>query len=85
MIERAFVHVGGSPGSGKTTFIEAMLAGADALTLAARCLRDDTLAQARESAPRTHARASPLPRRPVRQVPLCTPSRASRAAPTTSS
>jgi len=28
MIERAFVHVGGSPGSGKTTFIETMLAGA---------------------------------------------------------
>jgi hypothetical protein len=54
MIERAFVHVGGPPGSGKTTFIEAMLAGADALTLAARCLRDDALAQARESAPRTH-------------------------------
>ncbi len=54
MIERAFVHVGGPPGSGKTTFVEAMLAGADALTLAARCLRDDTLAQARESAPRTH-------------------------------
>ncbi len=54
MIERAFIHVGGPPGSGKTTFIEAMLAGADALTLAARCLRDDTLAQGREGAPRTH-------------------------------
>ena len=54
MIERAFVQVGGPPGSGKTTFIEAMLAGAGTLTLAARCLRDDTLAQARESAPRTH-------------------------------
>lgn len=55
MIERAFVHVGGPPGSGKTTFVEAMLAGADALTLAARCLRDDTLAQAREGVPRTHS------------------------------
>jgi hypothetical protein len=54
MIERAFVHVGGPPGSGKTTFIEAMLAGAGALTLAARCLRDDTLAQAREGAPTAH-------------------------------
>ena len=38
---------------GKTTFIEAMLAGADALTLAARCLRDDPLARAREDAPGT--------------------------------
>jgi Ni2+-binding GTPase involved in maturation of urease and hydrogenase len=47
MIERALVHVGGPPGSGKTTFIEAMLAGADALTLAARCLRHDTLTEAR--------------------------------------
>ena len=54
MIERAFVHVGGPPGSGKTTFIEAILAGADAVTLVARCLRDDTLARAREGAPRTH-------------------------------
>ena len=54
MIERAFVHVGGPPGSGKTTFVEAMLAGAGALTLVARCLRDDTLARAREGAPRTH-------------------------------
>ncbi len=52
MIERAFIQVAGPPGSGKTTFIEAMLAGADALTLVARCLRDDTLAQPREGAPR---------------------------------
>ncbi|MHB8290829.1 MAG: hypothetical protein ACYDEY_16725, partial [Acidimicrobiales bacterium] len=48
MMERAFVHVGGPAGSGKTTFIEAMLTGAGALTLVARCLRDDTLARARE-------------------------------------
>jgi hypothetical protein len=54
MIQRAYVHVGGPPGSGKTTFIEAMLAGVDALTLAARCLRDDTLAEAQERSPRTH-------------------------------
>ncbi|MHB1712992.1 MAG: hypothetical protein ACYCV7_16635 [Acidimicrobiales bacterium] len=54
MIERAFVHVGGPAGSGKTTFIEAMLAGTGALTLVARCLRDDTLARARENTPPTH-------------------------------
>ena len=54
MIERAFVQVAGPPGSGKTTFIEAMLAGADTLTLVARCLRGDTLAEAREGAPRAH-------------------------------
>src|SRR6266508_1421327 len=54
MIERAFIHVGGAPGSGKTAFIEAMLAEAGALVLAARCLRDDTVAQARQSAPRAH-------------------------------
>ena len=54
MIERAFVHVGGPAGSGKTTFIEAMLAGAGALILVARCLRDDTLARAREDTPPTH-------------------------------
>jgi len=52
MIERAFVHVGGPAGSGKTTFIEAMLAGAGTLTLVARCLRDDTLARARRRHPK---------------------------------
>ncbi|MHB1598945.1 MAG: hypothetical protein ACYCXY_08680, partial [Acidimicrobiales bacterium] len=52
--ERAFVHVGGPAGSGKATFIEAMLAGAGVLTLVARCLRDDTLARAREDTPRSH-------------------------------
>ena len=52
MIERAFVHVGGPPGSGKTKFIEAMLAGADALTLAARL------------SARRHARSGPGERSP---------------------
>jgi hypothetical protein len=54
MIERAIVHVAGPPGSGKTAFIEVMLAGMDALVLAARCVRDDALHQARETTPRTH-------------------------------
>lgn len=52
MIERAYLDVGGPPDSGKTTFIEAMLAAAHTLTLVARCLRDDTLAHAQEGAPR---------------------------------
>lgn len=37
MIERAFIHVGGSPGSGKTALIEAVLARRDLIVLAARC------------------------------------------------
>ena len=54
MIERALIHVGGPAGSGKTTFIEAMLTGTDALVIAARCVRDDTLRQFLETTPRSH-------------------------------
>jgi len=54
MRERAFVHVAGPPGSGKTTFIEAMLAVVDGPVLAARCIRDDALRQARETATKDH-------------------------------
>lgn len=54
MRERAIIHVAGPAGSGKTAFIEAVLAAADALTLAARCSRDDTLPEPRETASRTH-------------------------------
>jgi hypothetical protein len=54
VIERALIHVGGPPGSGKTAFIEAMLAGTAPMVLAARCLRNDSLAQAQETRPRTH-------------------------------
>jgi hypothetical protein len=54
MRERAFVHVAGPPGSGKTTFIEAILKSVDGPVLAARCIRDDALRQAQETAPKDH-------------------------------
>ena len=54
MRERALIHVGGTPGAGKTTLVEAIIAGIDASVLAARCVRDDSLPEARESAPTTH-------------------------------
>ena len=54
MRERALIHVAGPPGSGKTTFVEAMLSAGGGPILAARCIRDDALRQARETAPVTH-------------------------------
>ena len=54
MIERALVHIAGPRGSGKTTFIEAVLGAFDGLIFAARCLRDDSLRRMREAAPRGH-------------------------------
>jgi len=54
MRERALVHVAGPPGSGKTTFIEAILSAAGGTVLVARCVRDDALRQARETAPKNH-------------------------------
>jgi hypothetical protein len=53
MRERAFVHVTGPSGCGKTTFSEAVLSRARRFLIAARCIRDDSLQQARETAPRT--------------------------------
>jgi len=54
MIERAYIHVGGPQGSGKTTFIEAVLDGNDEAILTARCVRNDALRRAREAAPKGH-------------------------------
>ena len=53
MIERSVIHVAGREGAGKTTFVEGMLRAIDAWVLAARCVRDDTLRESRESAPKT--------------------------------
>ncbi len=54
MIERAYIHVGGPQGSGKTTFVEAVLDGNDEAILTARCVRNDALRRARETAPKGH-------------------------------
>ena len=54
MRERALIHVAGPKGAGKTTFIETMLGSADEWILAARCVRDDSLRESREAAPRAH-------------------------------
>ncbi len=52
MIERRFVHVGGPPGAGKTTLIEAVLGASSETILVARCTRDDRLHHPRETSPR---------------------------------
>lgn len=50
MIERAYVHVTGPKGSGKTTLVEAILAAFDGPTITVRCRRKDDLAESVESA-----------------------------------
>jgi hypothetical protein len=54
MRHRAIVRVAGPPGSGKTTFIEALRGAADALIHAARCARDDSLRKARDTVAGNH-------------------------------
>ncbi|MHB8244080.1 MAG: hypothetical protein ACYDGN_01830 [Acidimicrobiales bacterium] len=54
MRTRAIIHVAGPPQSGKTSFVEAMLSSLDERILAARCVRDDSLRQPRESVPKAH-------------------------------
>ncbi len=54
MRERALIHVAGPKGAGKTKFIEQILGGAGEWILAARCVRDDSLRQAREATPKSH-------------------------------
>jgi hypothetical protein len=53
VIQRAFIHLAGPPGFGKTAFVEALLAADDGPTLIARCIWDDSLRCSRESSPRT--------------------------------
>jgi len=54
MTTRAIIRVAGRPQSGKTSFVEAMLSWLDERILAARCVRDDSLCQPRESVPKAH-------------------------------
>jgi hypothetical protein len=49
MIERAYVHIAGPEGAGKTTLAEAILRAFDGPTIAVRCERDDRLDEAKES------------------------------------
>ena len=48
VISRVIIHVDGSPGAGKTTFVERLLGAVDEWALAVRC-RDESLRYARES------------------------------------
>lgn len=54
MIERAYIHVGGPAGTGKTTFVEAVLEACDEPILAARCVRNDSLRTSWETNPQRH-------------------------------
>lgn len=49
VISRVIIHVDGSPGAGKTTFVERLLGAVDEWALAVRCRRDESLRYARES------------------------------------
>jgi hypothetical protein len=54
VIERAYIHVGGPAGAGKTTFVETLLRSIDRCWLAARCVRNDSLRRSRETSAKTH-------------------------------
>jgi MoxR-like ATPase len=52
VIERAYIHVTGPEGSGKTTLVEAILEAFDGPAITVRCRRDDDLDESVESASR---------------------------------
>jgi hypothetical protein len=54
VIQRAFIHVAGPIGCGKTTFVEALLAAGDSPMVVGRCTRDDSVRRIWESSPRRH-------------------------------
>lgn len=51
MIERAYIHVAGPEGSGKTTLVEAILGAFDGPAVTVRCRRDDDVDESVESSP----------------------------------
>jgi hypothetical protein len=55
MIERAFIHVTGPRGTGKTTLIAHLLRKTDRTVAAVRCIRDDGIRDPQETAPKGHA------------------------------
>src|SRR5690348_4120831 len=54
MIQRAFIHVAGPAGSGKTTFVEALLAAGEPPMVVGRCTQDDSVGRIRESSSPRH-------------------------------
>ena len=54
MRERSLIHVAGPKGAGKTTFMEKVLGSVGEWILVARCVRDDSLRESREAAPKAH-------------------------------
>jgi hypothetical protein len=54
VIQRAFIHVAGPNGCGKTTFVEAVLATGDSPMVVGRCTRGDSQRRIRESSARRH-------------------------------
>ena len=54
MRQRALIAVAGPKGVGKTTLIERVLGGSGESILSARCVRNDSLRRARETAPKAH-------------------------------
>jgi hypothetical protein len=75
VIERAMIHVSGPEGSGKTSFIEAVLRDVDAWTLAARCVRDGSPMAER-------ARENPSVKENLREIMLGAIARMREAPPT---
>jgi hypothetical protein len=49
VISRVIIHIDGSPGAGKTAFVERLVGGLDESVQAVRCRRDESLRHARES------------------------------------
>ncbi len=55
MTYRPLIQVAGPPGAGKTLFVEHVLRSFAGMILAARCVRDESCTDLRETSPRGHA------------------------------
>ena len=54
MRQRAFIHVAGSAGAGKTAFVEALLCSLGEEIICVRAVADDSLRSPRETRPKSH-------------------------------